>query len=104
MRLDYTIIRGSDWDTMLELEDSDGVAIDLSGAAVEFIVANLFSATAVADVSAGEAMITVLPEDTEGAPDQRVAYPYMVRVTDSGGGITFPQRGLFVVLPSVDSP
>ena len=101
MRLDYTVQRGSDWSTMLHLETSDGVPIDITGATVEFIVENLVTAEAVIDVSAGEALLTLLPVDTEDAPDQRTAYLYNVKVTSSGGDVTYPQRGLFIVLPTL---
>lgn len=103
MRLNYTVMRGSDWSTMLELTDYTGTPIDIDTATVEFIVDGLFSKTAVDDASTGEAMLTITPADTEDAPDQRSAYPYNVKVTSATGEITYPQRGLFIVLPSIDS-
>lgn len=101
MRLDYTVIRGSDWSTMLDLSDDTGTPIDIDTATVEFIVDNLFTKTAVDDVSTGEALVSIVPADTEDCPDQRTAYAYNVKVTTALGAVTYPQRGLFVVLPNV---
>ena len=103
MRLDYTVMRGSDWSTMLDLEDYTGTPIDTDTSTVEFIVDDLFSKTAVDDVSTGESLVTITPADTEDAPDQRTAYRYNVKVTTAAGLVTYPQRGLFIVLPSIDS-
>lgn len=102
-KVDYTVIRGSDWSTMLEIEDYTGTPINTDTSTVEFIVDNLFSVTAVDDASTGESLVTITPADTEDAPDVRTAYQYNVKVTTSAGKITYPQRGLFIVLPSIDS-
>lgn len=99
MRIDYTVIRNSDRIIELELATADGEPIDLAGATIDFIVDDLFQVEATADVSAGDAIVELVPEDTADSPDQRCAYPYNVKVTAGDGTVTFPQRGLFIVLP-----
>lgn len=101
MRIDYTVIRNSDRIIELELESAAGDGIDLAGSTVDFIVDGLFEVQATADVSAGDAIVELVPEDTSGAPERRCAYAYNVKVTEGDGTVTFPQRGLFIVLPDV---
>lgn len=101
MRIDYQVIRGDDRTIQLELADGAGTPLSLTGATVRFIVDDLFSTTATLDESAGEALVTVAAEDTEGAPDIRAVYRYNVKVTASDGDVSTPQRGLFIVLPNV---
>jgi hypothetical protein len=103
MRIDYTVIRNSDRIIELELATADGEPVDLAGSVVDFIVDGLFEVQATADVSAGDAIVELVPEDTADAPDTRRAYPYNVKVTAGSGEVTFPQRGLFIVLPDVEA-
>jgi hypothetical protein len=102
MRIDYTVVRGDSRTLELELTYADGTLPDLVDADISFIVDGLFTKTVTdPDLSSGEAEITLDPDDTDGAPDVRVAYRYNVQVTQDDGTVLTPQSGLFIVLPDV---
>lgn len=104
MRIDYTVVRGDTRVIDLDLLDRYGQAFDFSGASVVMRVADLFDKdlTDGIDLSSGDLTVTIEPEDTEGAPDQRTAYAYDIAVTEADGTVSTAQRGLFIVLPDVE--
>lgn len=105
MRTDYTVIRGDTPTLTLDLVLADATVPDLSGATITFTVDDLFSRSVTdADLSSGEASVTLTVADTEDCPDHRTAYRYDVQVTEADGTVLTPQRGLLIVVPDVDTP
>ena len=99
-----TMMRGDSRTFTVTMTDSAGDPYDLTDAVVQFTVDNLFEKTVgagivVSDPETGVAVVTVDPDDTEGAG--RRAYRYDVQVTLSDGTVRTPLRGLFVVVPDV---
>jgi hypothetical protein len=90
-----------------DLEDPDGVAYDLNDlTAISFTVDGLFTKTLDdfdIDESAGDLMVDVEPADTEDAPDRRRAYRYELELTLADVGIRTVRRGLFVLVPDIET-
>lgn len=103
---DLAMIRGDTNEFELTLTDNAGDPFDLTDADITMTVGDLFTKTIGSGITVsapltGVASIVVGPEDTEGAPDVRVAYSYDVQVTLADGRIKTPVRGRFVVVPDV---
>ena len=104
MRTDYTMVRGDDRDFTLDLVNADGTVPTLAGATITMLVDDLFSTTDIdVDESSGEATVSISAANTVDAPNQRVAYTYVVVVEQADGAIITPSRGLLILLPTVDS-
>lgn len=76
------------------------------GDTAEFVVEDLFDKTVAVDADPGSGYATAFFEldavDTEDAPDYRRTYRYDLSVTHEGNNLTV-RRGLFVVLPDLES-
>jgi hypothetical protein len=99
------MVRGDTRTFTIALTDADGVAIDLTDAAVAFSVSGAFTKTTgdgvvVSDPTSGIALVTVEPADTDWMRG-RSARRFDVQVTMSDGSIRTPISGRFVVLPDV---
>lgn len=100
-----TMTRGDTRTLTLTLTDSDGDPYDLTGATVRMSVGSLFDkgpsdGIVVSAPLTGVAVITVNPDDTEGASARR-SYPYDVEVTFADGTVITPILGRFVVRADV---
>jgi len=104
-----TMTRGDTRTFTVTMTDDAGDPYDLTDASVDFTVGDLFDKSVgdgitVADPETGVAVITVDPDDTNGASDYRRAHRYDVQVTLADGTVKTPLRGLFVVTPDVTLP
>lgn len=102
MRANLVMTRGTERVFSLNLEDAEGGLPTLAGASADLIVDGQLRKTATIDESAGEANVTLDPDDTGSG--QRVSVPYNVRVTEADGSVLVTQRGLFTLLPDVSDP
>ena len=102
MRENIVVYRGDDRTLERQLR-YQGAPMDLDGTTVTLTVQDLFETTGTVVSGSGgngEVEFTLLPDDTDGAPDYRRTYHYDIQVND-GGVITTPLYGDFIVLPDV---
>ncbi|HZD67751.1 MAG TPA: hypothetical protein VFA45_02165 [Actinomycetes bacterium] len=99
------MVRGDSKTIGLDLIDSNGDPIDLTGADVVFTVGDIIQKTlsdgiVIDEPSYGSVTISIDPSDTEGLTARRV-WPYDIQVTLADGTVKTPVRGDYVLLPDV---
>lgn len=96
---EIVMTRGDDRD--IDLSDlADRFVI--SGATVRFTICDLLTREALIDESAGDIIVSLVPADTEDAPDRRSVYRYEVEAEEQAGEIHTLRRGRFVILPDLE--
>ena len=95
-----TVTRGDDRTLTFE------VGADYTGGSARMLVEDLFTKTGLGlSVASGVTTITadIAEADTEDCPDYRHPHRYEIEVTTAAGDIRTVRRGLFVVVPDLET-